>query len=155
LLATTILAAAPADSPGRGISEALARDRAAAIGRLRYDVSFRIPSDPREPVQGRVVVRFTLAAPRAVVLDFGRDEPGWRERVRHVRADGQAIEILYAAGHLTVPAAATKAGENEIAVDFVSGDEALNRNDEFLYTLFVPARAHLAFPCFDQPDLKA
>src|SRR5438094_2915071 len=24
-----------------------------------------------------------------------------------------------------------------------------------MYTLFVPARAHLAFPCFDQPDLKA
>ena len=31
----------------------------------------------------------------------------------------------------------------------------LNRDGEFLYTLFVPARAHLAFPCFDQPDLKA
>ena len=40
-------------------------------------------------------------------------------------------------------------------MDFVAGDEALNRNDEFLYTLFVPARARLAFPCFDQPDLKA
>jgi aminopeptidase N len=24
-----------------------------------------------------------------------------------------------------------------------------------MYTLFVPARAHLAFPCFDQPNLKA
>ena len=31
----------------------------------------------------------------------------------------------------------------------------LNRNDDFLYTIFVPARAHEAFPCFDQPDLKA
>jgi aminopeptidase N len=31
----------------------------------------------------------------------------------------------------------------------------LNRNPDFMYTLFVPARAHLAFPCFDQPDLKA
>ncbi len=41
------------------------------------------------------------------------------------------------------------------AIDFIAGDEALNRNDDFLYTLFVPARAHLAFPCFDQPDLKA
>ena len=28
------------------------------------------------------------------------------------------------------------------------------RDDDFLYTLFVPARAHRAFPCFDQPDLK-
>ena len=38
---------------------------------------------------------------------------------------------------------------------FNAGDASLNRNDDFLYTLFVPARAHLAFPCFDQPDLKA
>ena len=40
-------------------------------------------------------------------------------------------------------------------MDFTAGDESLNRNDEFLYTLFVPARAQFAFPCFDQPDLKA
>ena len=31
----------------------------------------------------------------------------------------------------------------------------LNRSDDFLYTIFVPSRAHEAFPCFDQPDLKA
>ena len=31
----------------------------------------------------------------------------------------------------------------------------LNRNDDFMYTLFVPARASLAMPCFDQPNLKA
>jgi aminopeptidase N len=37
----------------------------------------------------------------------------------------------------------------------VAGDASLNRNSEFLYSLFVPARAHLAIPCFDQPDLKA
>ena len=38
---------------------------------------------------------------------------------------------------------------------FRAGDQSLNRNPDFLYSLFVPARAHLAFPCFDQPDLKA
>ena len=32
---------------------------------------------------------------------------------------------------------------------------SLNRNDDYLYTLFVPDRASTAFPCFDQPDLKA
>ena len=37
----------------------------------------------------------------------------------------------------------------------MAGDEPLNRHDDFLYSLFVPARASLAFPCFDQPDLKA
>src|SRR5207253_762241 len=44
---------------------------------------------------------------------------------------------------------------NRIVIDFDAGDAPLNRNDEFLYTIFVPARAHEAFPCFDQPDLKA
>ena len=39
--------------------------------------------------------------------------------------------------------------------DPVSSDLPLNRRDDYLYTLFVPVRAHEAFPCFDQPDLKA
>ena len=54
-----------------------------------------------------------------------------------------------------MPAGQTRTGSNEVDIEFLSGDEALNRDDEFLYTLFVPARAQLAFPCFDQPDLKA
>ena len=35
------------------------------------------------------------------------------------------------------------------------GDEALNRSDDFLYTLFVPDRHHFSLPAFDQPNLKA
>ena len=45
-------------------------------------------------------------------------------------------------------------GENIVEIAFTAGDEALNRHDEFLYSLFVPARASQAFPCFDQPDIK-
>jgi len=56
-------------------------------------------------------------------------------------------------GHLVI--ASASAGSHYVAIDFVAGDEALNRNDDFLYSLFVPARARLTFPCFDQPDLKA
>ena len=57
-------------------------------------------------------------------------------------------------GHLVVPAESLKRGENIVEIAFTAGDEALNRNDEFLYSLFVPARASQAFPCFDQPDIK-
>jgi aminopeptidase N len=138
-------------SPGRGISEALAQERAAAIRALRYDLSFLVPPDPGEPVQGRAVVRFTLAAPHRIVLDFAQPP----DRVRGIHAGGVAIAPTFADGHLVVPAAATRVGENEIVIEFVAGDEALNRDREFLYTLFVPARAHRVFPCFDQPDLKA
>ena len=46
-------------------------------------------------------------------------------------------------------------GENEVEIKFVAGPSSLNRNPEFLYTLFVPDRARTAFPLFDQPDLKS
>lgn len=36
----------------------------------------------------------------------------------------------------------------------MQGIFSLNRNGEYLYTLFVPDRASTAFPCFDQPDIK-
>jgi aminopeptidase N len=140
-----------APPPGRGIPETLARERAAAIRALRYDLSFFVPTDVGEPVQGRAVVRFTLAAPHRIVFDFAQPPDG----VRSVRAGGATIAASFEDGHLVVPARATKAGENEIVVEFLAGNDPFNRDREFLYTLFVPARAHRAFPCFDQPDLKA
>lgn len=151
LLATMLSAQTGATLPGPGISETLARERAVAIRGLRYELAVTVPADRRDPVEARVVVRFTLAAPHRIVLDFAQP----RDRVRHVRAGGRDVAFVTGNGHLTIPAEATRAGENEIAIEFLAGDEALNRNDEFLYTLFVPARAHRTFPCFDQPDLKA
>ncbi len=136
--------------PGPGVSEALARERAATIRDLRYELSLTIPPDRRQPVTGAVIIRLTLPGPQRIVLDF--QQP--RDRVRAVTAGGRPVDAVIADGHIIVPASATAAGANELAVEFIAGDEALNRNDEFLYSLFVPARAQLAFPCFVQPDLK-
>ena len=96
-------------------------------------------------------MHLVLSAPRQLVFDFAQPP----DRLVAVRAGGRPLPPAVVDGHLVVPAATTAAGDNEIEIEFVAGDEALNRNDEFLYTLFVPARAQLAFPCFDQPDLKA
>src|SRR6188474_3609559 len=137
--------------PGRGISETLAQERATVIRALRYDLSFIVPPDVGEPVQGRATVRFTLAAPHRIVFDFAQPP----DRVRAVKSGGAAVAAAFQDGHLIIPAHVTKAGENEIVLEFVAGNEPFNRDREFLYTLFVPARAHRAFPCFDQPDLKA
>ena len=49
----------------------------------------------------------------------------------------------------------TRSGENTVEIAFTAGDQSLNRNDSFLYTLLVPERARTLFPCFDQPDMKA
>ena len=151
LLATALASQTGADPPGRGVSEALARERASTIRSLRYELTFVVPAAQDQPVQGRATLRFVLDEPHRVVIDFA--EPG--ERVRSVRSGGIELPVTFGDGHLTIPARATKAGENEIAIEFVAGDDPFNRDQEFLYTLFVPARAHHAFPCFDQPDLKA
>jgi aminopeptidase N len=129
-----------------GIPETLATGRSAHLRNVRYELQFEIPDKKSEPVRGTETVRFELTAPRAVTLDFAQP----REHIRSVSAP-----FDFADGHITIPASATRAGENAVTIEFTAGDESLNRNDEFLYTLFVPARAHLAFPCFDQPDIKA
>ncbi|HET9360461.1 MAG TPA: M1 family aminopeptidase [Vicinamibacterales bacterium] len=136
---------------GPGVSEALARERAASIRDLRYELTFAIPAARRDPVQGRALVTLTLGSPRRLVFDFAQP----RENVRVVKSGGVDVAAVFEDGHIIIPSHATRAGINRIEFEFTAGDDALNRNDEFLYTLFVPARARLAFPCFDQPDLKA
>jgi aminopeptidase N len=137
--------------PGPGIPLTLAEARAQRIRELRYDLQFSIPADPTSPVTGRVVVSFVLNdATSPLALDFASPQ-----RITAASANGDPSAIVRVPDHVVVPAAELREGRNEIAIDFVAGDAALNRNAEFLYTLFVPARAHLTFPCFDQPDLKA
>src|SRR5215204_896990 len=154
MVAMTLLGSAdtkPPATPGPGVSETLARERAAAIRDLKYELSFAIPADRKTAVRGRSIARFLLEKPHRVVFDFAQPS----ERLTQVRAAGRVIAPSVADGHIVIPAEMTQAGANDIEFEFVAGDEALNRNDEFLYTLFVPARARLTFPCFDQPDLKA
>ena len=126
-------------------------ERAAAIRDLRYDLTFSIPPSEERARPGSRRRQPDAAAPSRLVFDFAQP----RESVRRVTVDGGDAGADFVNGHIVVPAKATRAGVNRIEIEFVAGDAALNRNDEFLYTLFVPARARLAFPCFDQPDLKA
>ncbi len=139
---------APADpAPGRGIPRTLAEERALRVKDLRYALEFTIPAERATPVTGRVAITFSLTdASRPLALDFS--EPG---RVTST----SATSLTRVPDHLVIQPADLREGRNDITIEFVAGDAALNRNPEFLYTLFVPARAHLAFPCFDQPDLKA
>jgi aminopeptidase N len=133
-----------------GVSRELAIHRAATLSEIRYDLDFRIPADRQAPVHGTLQLYFQRYDDGPVVLDFV--EP-WR--VGAVTIDGEPVAFETAAEHIVLPATALAPGPNSVRLEFVAGDGPLNRHDEFLYTLFVPARAREAFPAFDQPDLKA
>ena len=136
--------------PTEGISQALATERASNISSVRYAVTLRIPAKKTAAVTGTVALRLVLAERTPVILDFAQPA----EKVASVTANGRAVAVVSERGHLVVPAEPLARGENTIEIAFTAGDEALNRHDEFLYSLFVPARASQAFPCFDQPDIK-
>ncbi len=136
-----------------GVSEALAGDRASRIGDLRYALAFTVPANRAERISGTVTIRFTLRdASAPLALDF---EPAHAMAPRVIGANGTALDAPLALGHIVLPTSALRVGANAVTLEFEAGDAPLNRNDDFLYTLFVPARAREAFPCFDQPDLKA
>jgi aminopeptidase N len=142
-------AAAPAPEPG--VSRALAEERAGRVADLRYSLDLVLPAEPQRPIDGRATIRFSLSgAARPLALDFAVPA----DRIRSLRVNGAALEPAASNGHVMLPAAALRAGANEIAIAFEAGDAPLNRSADFLYSLFVPGRAHEAIPCFDQPDLK-
>ena len=146
--------------PDPGIPLTLAQERARNISGLRYELAFDLPAEAHVPITGRLTARFTLAdASPPLVFDFAPASdldllPG-REFVESVTSGGAEVEFRVANGHVIIPAGEIAAGANEVELTFRAGDASLNRSAEFLYALFVPARAHTVFPCFDQPDLKA
>ncbi len=84
-------------------------------------------------------------------MDFAQPS----DHLKKVTVNGHTLASRVQNGHVVLPPSDLTAGDNVVDIDFIAGDESLNRNDDYMYTLFVPARASLAMPCFDQPDLKA
>ena len=138
--------------PGPGIPLVLATARAAAIRDLKYALSLTVPKDQKAPITGTMTARFRVVdGSRRVDFDFAPGQPN----VKAVRVNGEAVTPAFVTDHFTVPVRTGRNADMEVAIDFTAGDASLNRNPDFLYALFVPARAHLAIPVFDQPDLKA
>ena len=152
-------AATPADSlTGPGVSQALARYRAARVADVRYDLSLDVTA--RDTARGHVTIRFARRGAGDALLD-------WRGlALATTRVNGRETPGVVANGaHIRIPAAALRGGENVLDLDFASaiapaGASIIRFHDatdgaDYLYTLLVPADANALFPCFDQPDLKA
>ena len=135
-----------------GVSLALAKQRAATITDINYALALTIPEGVDEEIAGGITITFELGdTSEPLQLDF-RDSA---DRIGSVTANGRDSGYRVINEHLVVPARELVTGQNEIRIDFTAGPSSLNRNPEFLYSLFVPDRARTAFPLFDQPDLKA
>ena len=134
-----------------GVTLELAERRAATIFNVHYDVRLAIPAEQERPVTGSVTASFTLTETGPVIFDFAQPA----DSVHAVRAAGDPVDFEVRDEHVVVPAEAVSPGHNVVDIDFTAGDGSLNRQDDFLYTLFVPDRARVAFPLFDQPSLKA
>ena len=134
-----------------GISLELAQLRKQEIKELKYGLSFSIPKQKQEAVEGEARISFLLQRPQEIILDFRESA----DKIKEVSVNGQPSEHTFLNEHLVLPEASTIEGKNEVHICFTAGDQSLNRNEEYLYTLLVPDRARTVFPCFEQPNLKA
>ena len=134
-----------------GISLELAQLRKEEIKDLKYNLRFSIPEQKQEAVEGEARILFSIQKPQEIILDFRESA----DKVKVVNVNGQPSEYTFLNEHIILPGCSTIEGENEVHIRFTAGDQSLNRNDEYLYTLLVPDRARTVFPCFEQPNLKA
>ncbi|MBO0358701.1 aminopeptidase [Hymenobacter sp. BT186] len=135
-----------------GVSRELAEDRARRISRLGYQLALTVPPRKADPVTATETLTFHLADTRQPVqLDFKEQA----DRLKSLTINGKSAAIDFREEHLVLPAASLKTGSNQVEIHFIAGNQSLNRNDDYLYTLLVPDRARTVFPVFDQPSLKA
>ncbi|MGM0408758.1 MAG: M1 family metallopeptidase, partial [Bacteroidota bacterium] len=136
-----------------GVTSELAELRNKQLKDIKYNISFAIPDSVQGKITGSVLIEFDFSnqTNEPLILDFRNESSD----INSVKAEGQKINYQFKNEHLIIPTKYLKNGKNKLEIDFIAGERALNRNKEYLYTLFVPDRACTAFPCFDQPSLKA
>ncbi len=136
----------------KGVSLEIAKYRKSQIDSLFYQLSFVIPKKLSQKIGAEEMIELYLKdIDQPLILDFNEEAT----KIHSVQVNGQKIAIQHQKEHLIIPRKYLKKGQNTIQIVFDAGEQSLNRNKEFLYTLLVPDRASTLFPCFDQPDLKA
>jgi aminopeptidase N len=135
-----------------GVSKKLAIYRKSILSNINYKIELDIPKNRSEVINATEEIAFQLNTSKyPLQLDFREDA----KKIKSLDVNGVSIVVNHKDEHLIIDSKYLKQGENVLGVSFEAGEAALNRNSDYLYTLFVPDRARTVFPCFDQPDLKA
>ena len=141
-----------------GVSKELADQRKANISNVIYDLTFNIPANLQEKVTGKNIITFDLKEDQDVILDFQGGFDGtvyYYTGKKGKKTKRKMATATYQNEHIVISARILEPGTNKIELDFTSNDKALNRHQDYMYTLFVPDHARSVYPCFDQPDLRA
>lgn len=136
----------------KGVPLSLAMARKALISNVNYRLEFRVPAQLEQPIQALETLSFNLSdISENVLLDFRESA----DKIKGLIINDKPAEIDFRNEHIVLDKSLLRRGKNIVEINFFAGETSLNRKEEFLYTLFVPDRARTAFPCFDQPNLKA
>jgi aminopeptidase N len=159
----------PAIEPG--VSLALAKWRAANYSNVRYRLDIKLEKGA-PLMKGTVEISVDLTdegAKYPLVLDwrttaFANDKDRPYANVVGVN-DLLDITSQLNQEHILIPNGLLKIGTNRITIEFASPIKTsgtavtryIDKQDggEYIYSLFVPSDASMAFPVLDQPDLKA
>ena len=138
--------------PEKGVSFELNEYRKKTIDSIHYAVELDIPAQKSQAIKGKQIITFNLnSLDSALILDFSIDSA----HVLSIKKEGERINYMFVNEHIVINPDQLVKGKNKLEIVFTAGDLSLNRNEEYLYTLFVPDRASTCFPLFDQPNLKA
>ena len=135
-----------------GIPKKLADFRKNQLQDVQYKLHFTIPQKFEDSIPATLNLSLKVKdLSRPLYLDFNVPS----NHLRSVKVNSEEMEAKIEKEHIIIPVSNLQKGNNTIHIDFIAGEQSLNRNPDFLYTLLVPDRASTLFPCFDQPNIKA